>query len=425
VNKPLSPEQAETAEFAAPPDAPAVMSTTKTSLIGAVLIALGPVSMALYTPAMPTLVTAFGTSIATIKLTLTLYFAGFALAQLACGPLSDAFGRRPVTLAFMGLYLFASVIALVSPSVETLLIARFLQGIGAAAGVAIARAIVRDLFTGQAAAQIMNTMGIMLALGPALSPTIGGITLDLVGWHAIFGLMVVYGCVVVGLVLFSLPETNRAPDMRLVHPAGLIRAYGQLLRDRRFVLPGIILGASLGGFYALGTMLPFVLIDRAGLTPTQFGLGMLAQSLSFMVGGLTTRKLLLRIEASRLVLPGLCGALLATGLLCVFVNLAPPTYLTVMGPIALYAFSLAFVMPSPSTSALAPFPHLAGAAAAMLGFMQMGGGLLGSLAAAGFGDPVVAIAVVLPTMAVISLGAGLAALKPVQAPESRRPRRGP
>lgn len=406
MNRPVAP--AETAASTPiPPDPGARMTPTKTAWIGAILVALGPISMALYTPAMPALVAAFGTTIGTIKLTLTVYFAGFALAQLACGPLSDAYGRRPVTLVFMLLYVAASLVAFLAPTVEVMLAARFLQGIGAAAGVAISRAIVRDLFEGQEAARIMNTVGIMLALGPALSPTLGGLTLDLLGWHAIFGLMVIYGLAAVLVVHFVLPETNRDPDPSRVRPRGLVAAYGALLVEPRFVLPAVILGSSLGALYALGTMLPFVLIDRAGLTPTQFGLGMIAQSGSFAAGGILVRRLLVKTDAGRLVLPGIVIGLAAALVLAVLMRTVPPTFATVMVPIGVYAFSLALIMPGPSTSALAPFPHMAGAAAALLGFMQMGGGLLGSLVAALFGDPVAALGTILPAMMLIALAASL------------------
>src|SRR5690606_2781124 len=117
------------------------------SAIGAMLVAVGPVSLALYTPAMPQIVEAFGTTESAVKMTLSLYFAGFAFSQLICGPLSDGLGRKPVTFAFMAIYAAASFIALLAPSVEMLIFARFLQGFGAAVGVAVSRALVRDLFT--------------------------------------------------------------------------------------------------------------------------------------------------------------------------------------------------------------------------------------------------------------------------------------
>ena len=152
-----------TAPVAAP-----LMSERRVSLLGALLVAIGPISMALFTPAMTEIVRAFGTTEAAVKMTLSLYFAGFALAQLVCGPLSDGFGRKPVALAFMGIYLLASALALFAPTIEFLIAARFLQGVGAAVGVAISRAVVRDLFTNERSARIMNLIGMILGIGPAI-----------------------------------------------------------------------------------------------------------------------------------------------------------------------------------------------------------------------------------------------------------------
>ncbi len=194
------------------------MSEGRLAVIGGLLVALGPISLSLYTPAMPELVHVFSTDVATIKLTLTSYFAGFALSQLVCGPLSDAFGRRRIALAFTFIYLVGSVIAAGAPSVEWLLGARLVQGIGAAAGVSIARAMVRDLHTGDASIRIMNMIGVLLAIGPAASPTIGGIALDLFGWQSIFAFMVGYGAILTLVLLTLTPETNRNPDPSRLRP---------------------------------------------------------------------------------------------------------------------------------------------------------------------------------------------------------------
>ncbi|WP_075217252.1 multidrug effflux MFS transporter [Mongoliimonas terrestris] len=388
-----------------------ILSERATSAFGAMLVAIGPISMALYTPAMPTLVTAFGTTMAMVKATLTAYFAGFALAQLVCGPLSDGYGRKPVVLGFLALYVAASLVALVAPTAEWLIAARFVQGVGAAAGVAISRAIVRDSFTGQQSARIMNTIGIWLAVGPALSPTIGGILLQVFDWHAIFVSMVVYGVVLLAVVAVGLPETNRTPDPARARPAGLVSAYRMLLADRRFLRPSLVVGLTIGGLYALGTMLPFVIIERVGLSPTAFGLGMLMQSGSFIAGGIVTRRLLKRMDAGRLVIPGL--VLCATGGVMLFASLSllPPSFLGIMGPVGVFAFALALFMPAMTTEGLAPFPQAAGAAAALMGFLQMGGGFAGSAIATLFADPVLALATIVPAMTVIGLGLALALRK--------------
>src|SRR5690606_27488383 len=230
-----------------------VMSERRTALVGGLMVAIGPVSMALYTPALPALVQAFDTSEAVVKLSLTVYFAGFSFAQLVCGPLSDAFGRRPISVGFLVLYIAASLVAVFAPTIEWLLAARLVQGIGASVGVAISRAIVRDQYIGQTSARIMNAIAMTLALGPAVSPTLGGLVLEASGWHGSFWLMVAFGVALVVLVLTGLPETNRTLDRAAVRPVRLLRTYVSLLGDRRFLRPSLAIALTIGVFYTLAT----------------------------------------------------------------------------------------------------------------------------------------------------------------------------
>ncbi len=382
---------------AQPVAAQPVMSELRVSIIGALLVAIGPISMALFTPAMPEIVRAFGTTDAAVKMTLSLYFAGFAFAQLVCGPLSDGYGRKPITIAFMGIYLAATVAAILAPTIELLIAARFAQGVGAAAGVAISRAIVRDLFTNERSARIMNLIGMILGIGPAFSPTLGGITMELFGWHAIFGFMLAFGVTIILVVKFAMTETV-VRDPSRVKPRALMRSYRSLSTSGYFMWSSLVMGGSVGALYTLATILPFVLMDRVGLTPTQFGLGMLMQSGAFFIGAVVMRKLMGTRSAYQLVRPGLCFIAAGSLLLAVGLHLFEPSFLLVMAPVGVYAFGIAFVMPAMSTASLAPFPHMAGAAASMSGFIQMGGGLVGGMIAALVGDPVTGISTVIPAM---------------------------
>src|SRR4051795_3863307 len=307
------------------PPAP-LMTETRTAVVGALIVALGSVSMSLYTPAMPALVDTFNTTPATVKLTLTVYFGGFAFAQLVCGPLSDAYGRRPVALGFFSIYLLGSVIAAFSPAIQWLVVGRMLQGIGVAAGIAISRAIVRDQFTGQRSARIMNLIGLMLAIGPAVSPALGGLILTTVGWHAIFLVMVAYGIVVVLVLGFGVRQTNRAPDPTKAHPSQIARSYMILLHDRGFMRAGLLLGLMLGGIYTLAVLLPFVMIDLVGLTPTQFGLAMICQTGSYMLGAAVTGRALRRIAAARLIPVGVVLGVVAGLWLAIGLRLVRPSY---------------------------------------------------------------------------------------------------
>jgi DHA1 family bicyclomycin/chloramphenicol resistance-like MFS transporter len=389
------------------------MSEARTSVIGAFLVALGPISMALYTPAMPELVRAFGTTESMIKLTLSLYFGGFACAQLVAGTLSDAFGRRPVTIGFMLIYLVGSLMSAFAPSVEVLIAGRLVQGVGASAGMTVARAIVRDQFTGNKSASIMNLMGMMLAIGPALAPTIGSISLETLGWQSIFFIMVGFSIAACLMVAFAMAETS-VPDRAKARPGPILAGYAEILTDLRFISGSLVIGGAVGILYTLASVLPFVLIERVGLTPLQYGIGMLLQSGSYIAGSIVVRALLKRTGAAALMVPGLVIVGLGCAALWGAIHFLPLTFLSVMLPVALCAFGIAFVTPYMMTATVAPFPHIAGTAAAMMGFVQMGSGLIGGMICAAIGAPVLALEMVIPAfglVAAVSYLVYLAALK--------------
>lgn len=393
-----------------------LMSELRVSVVGALMVTIGPVSLTLYTPAMPALVAAFNTDITTVKLTLTVFFLGFAFSQLVCGPLSDAFGRRPVAMTFFTVYLAGSLVAMTATDIGWLLVGRGLQGVGCAAGIAISRAIVRDQYTGQASARVMNLIGTMLAIGPAMSPTIGGFLLGVASWHAVFVAMSILGVVLVCLVAFGVPETNRAPDRALAAPRSFLRSYGRLLRDRTFLRASLVLGFGLGGIYTLASLIPFILIMEVGLTPAQFGLAMVLQSGSFICGSLVAGILLRRTNALRLIPIGLALVLCGATGFAVGLRLLPPSTASVMMPVSVWAFGLAFIIPGCTTTALAGFAHIAGAASALMGFMQIGGGFFGTALSVLFPSPLSAITLLVPAMATCAVAAHILLRPPQSAP---------
>jgi Bcr/CflA subfamily drug resistance transporter len=373
------------------------MSERRTSMLGALLATLGPISMSIYTPAMPELVQAFGTTESMIKLTLSVYFGGFSIAQLVAGPMSDAFGRRNATLAFVCINLLGSLVCAIAPSVEWLLAGRLIQGIGASVGITVARAVVRDQFVGVEASRIMNLIGIMLAIGPAIAPTLGGLALAAFGWQAIFFLLIGFGLLVAGAVIAFMRETS-IPDRSRARPSQLLAAYAELILDRRFLAGTMVLGCSIGTLYAQATMLPFILIERVGMTPTAFGIGMLMQTIPFFLGSVCLRLVSPRLGGEGSVRAGLVSLGLAGVLAALSVQLIEPSYLSIMVPVAFLSFGIAFLTPHMTTTVLRPFPHIAGSASAMMGFIQMGSGFLGGFAAAMIGAPVLAFGIIIPVM---------------------------
>ena len=385
---------------------PPVMSERRVTCLGALLTTLGPVSMAIYTPAMPQLVQAFGTSEAAIKLSLSLFFGGFAVAQLVAGPLADAVGRRKATLIFLTIYLIGSVLASVATTVEAILAARLIQGIGASVGVVIGRAIVRDLYTGAHAARILNMIGIFLAIGPALGPTLGGLALAAFDWHAVFVLMIVFGLLATACTFFLLRETV-VPDRSRLVPSQLIANYAEVSRKPIFLATSLILSGTIGALYAQATMLAFILINKVGLTPTQFGMGMLMQSGFFLLGSLSLKVLASRLGNLLCARMGimLCG--IGAIVMALSVAMLHPSFLSIMGPVAICAFGLALVSPYVVTVGMAPFPHIAGSASALTGFLQMSGGFVGGFLAAYVGDPLTAFGIIIPAMELMACAAFL------------------
>lgn len=356
------------------------MSGRRTAIIGGLMVATGPLSLTLYAPALPSLVTDLGTTDAGGKLTLTVYFAAFALAQLLCGPLSDRFGRRVTGIAFFAIYVLGSLVCTFAPTLELLLLGRILQGFGVSAGVALSRAMVRDLFAGREAIGILTLINLVLTVAPAIAPTLGSAILLFGSWHVMFVVMAAFGLAIIALLSFSsretLPRDRRVP----LNPATILGNYLRLLSAPAFLLPAGTLAAAFGGFYASAALLPFVLIDQIGLTPFQFAMAMLIQTGSFITGNLIAARLSRHIDGWQLVLIGL-GLIAIAGLgYAIGPRLWPGEVLGVMIPVGFWMLALACLSPSATAAAMSGFGEIAGSAGALTGFFQMGGGFLASLA---------------------------------------------
>ena len=204
------------------------------------------------------------------------------------------------------------------------------------------------------------------------------------------------------MVRLALVETVQR-DLSRIRPVSLLRSYATLLASPHFLTAALVIAGSAGAIYTQATVLPFILIDRVGLTPTEFGLGMLMQTGGYLTGSLLVRRLMKRFGAFRIVPAGMVFVGLGAIHMAVGLGIHEPNFLLVMGPVAFYTFGLAFVMPAMTTAALAPFPQIAGAASSLMGFLQMGAGLLGGILAALFGDPVEALATIVPAMALIAI----------------------
>nr|WP_269144678.1 multidrug effflux MFS transporter [Devosia faecipullorum] len=380
------------------------MSARRTALIGGLMVATGPLSLTLYSPALPTIVADFGTTDTAGKLTLTVYFAAFALAQLICGPLSDRYGRRAVGMVFFAIYVLGSLIAAAAPSLEMLFIGRFVQGFGVSAGVALSRAMVRDQFIGSEAIRILTLVSLILTITPAIAPTLGSVILLLGSWHFMFVVMAGFGLAILALLATGARETLPEDKRVKLRLRTILANYRALLVAPDFVVPSLLLGLAFAGFHAFTAILPFIFIDDLGLTPFQFAMIMLAQTASFILGSLAAGSLSTRLGSAGLM----AVALSLFGLSGLIFGLLPRLFDTsivaIMAPVGLWTIGLAFLTPSATTAAMAGFGSIAGAAGALTGFFQVGGGFAGSLAAGAlFPTARAALTIQLPFVALLIL----------------------
>src|SRR4051794_5410713 len=256
----------------APRSAAAPPGAARTALTLGAFVALGPLTIDMYLPALPTITRELGTTSATVQLTLTGTLLGLGLGQLVLGPLSDAFGRRRPLLAGTALHVLASLLVLVAPNVAVLGTLRVLQGAGAAAGAVIALAVVRDLYDGRAAATMLSRLFLVLGAAPVLAPTIGGEILRFTSWRGGFAFLAGGGGLVVLLRARGPPQTPPPGRRRRTGAPGAPRGYRSLFRDRVYVGLVLVAGLTMAGLFSYVSGSAFVYQDEFGLDEQQFGL---------------------------------------------------------------------------------------------------------------------------------------------------------
>ncbi|HWU18057.1 MAG TPA: multidrug effflux MFS transporter [Devosia sp.] len=384
------------------------MSARRTAIVGGLMVAAGPLSITLYAPALPSMVGDLMTTEAMGKLTLSVYFGAFALAQLVCGPLSDRFGRKPVAIGFFALYVLGSLVAALAPNIEMLLAGRALQGVGVSAGVALSRAMVRDQFVGSESIRILTLINLILTVAPAVAPTLGSALLLVGSWHVMFVVMAGFGLAIIAMLALGARETQPEAARAPLNPIQILANYRRLLGSAQFMAPALLLAIAFGGFYGFSALLPFVLLEDIGLTPFQFAMTMLIQTGSFITGNLVAGQVARRASGLQMVRIGLVLLVLAGIGFAFGPRVFADSLLAVMVPVGFWMLALAFIGPSTTAAAMAGFGTIAGAAGALTGVFQVGGGFVGStLASLLFPDARSAIVTLLPIMAALALGVAL------------------
>jgi DHA1 family bicyclomycin/chloramphenicol resistance-like MFS transporter len=336
------------------------------------LVAFGPLSTDLYLPSLPALVTVFGTDIATVQLTLSVFLVGFAVSQLVYGPVSDRYGRRPALLGGILVYLAASVACVFADSIGQLIAARFFQAVGACCGPVVARAVVRDVFGRDRAATVLAYMSMAMTLAPAVGPVLGGVLTQAFGWRANFVTLAVIAAAVLAATLLLLGETNAHRDAEALRPSRLLTNYLRLLRDRGYGGYALTVACAYSGIFAFISGSSFVLVNRVGLSPAAYGFAFAAVVLGYTTGSFLAGRLSARLGVDRMVRLGTAvsaaGGLAGAALAWMDVVTVP----AVVVPVFVYIFGVGFTLPNAMAGAVGPYPTMAGLASALLGFAQMG-----------------------------------------------------
>ena len=332
--------------------------------------AIGPVTLNIMVPALPSLVVRLTADAATVQLTLSLYLFSLATAQLFLGPLSDRFGRRPVMLAGLALNVVASVAAIWASSIGWLIFARVVQAVGASGGIVICRAIIRDLYERDRAAAVIGLVTTAMVVAPMVAPFVGGLLDTAFGWQAIFLAIAVMSAAVLLWAVLVLPETR--PERAPQSPGTMVQEWRALLGHRRFY--GYLLVGAFGSatFFVFLGGAPHIVVTLMRRSSAEYGLWFAVMSLGYMSGNFTVSRLSQRFGIDAMIVAGLVfeliGVLAMTGLIAVFGNHGP--WLLFL-PQFVVSYGNGLMMATAMAGAVSIRPQAAGSAAGMAGFVQM------------------------------------------------------
>ncbi|MEO7078207.1 MAG: multidrug effflux MFS transporter [Rhodococcus sp. (in: high G+C Gram-positive bacteria)] len=372
-------------------------------LVLGALIALGPLTIDMYLPALPAIVDDLNSSSAAVQLTLTGTLIGLALGQLVIGPLSDIIGRRLPLIAGTAVHVVASLLCVLAPNVAVLGLFRGLQGLGAAAAAVVAMAVVRDLFTGRAAATVLSRLMLVMGVAPVLAPSLGGAVLLAGSWRWVFGVLAVLGVALLVLAVFSLRESLPPERRRGRGIMPVVRTYGSLLRDGQFVVLVLVAALAMSALFAYVAGSSFVLQEQFELDEQQFAVVFALGAIALIGASQLNVVLLAHFTPVRIVISALSAGVLAAAVMTVLAVADIGGIFGFLIPLWFVLGAVGFVMPNAPALALSRHGEAAGTAAALLGAAQFGSGAIVAPVVGVLGNDAVAVSVTMVGVSAIAL----------------------
>jgi MFS transporter, DHA1 family, multidrug resistance protein len=370
----------------------------------ALMTALGPLSMDLYLASLPDIERLMSATTADAQLTISIYLVGYAIAQIFYGPLSDRYGRRPVLLWALAVFVVAGSACAMATSIEMLIVGRFVQSLGGAGSQVIARAIVRDLYSGPRAGRELSLIGAVMALAPIIGPIFGGALHMAFGWQSNFVFVVVAGLIIAAVVWKLLPETLREPVREPITPVSIFRGFGGFLADNRYLAYLGLITFSYAGLFAWISGSAFVLQRIYVLNPFQFGVAFGVSCAGYLIGTLIASKLVMRSGIGLTIGIGVLAQAGGGLFMVLAVALGWSSSVWILLAIAVYLFGLGFAGPQAMAGALTPFPDRAGSASSLFGFVQQSwAAIVGVVVGHLLGNSALPMAVAIAIMGVATL----------------------
>ncbi|ROO62960.1 DHA1 family bicyclomycin/chloramphenicol resistance-like MFS transporter [Micromonospora sp. Llam0] len=385
-------------------------------LVLGTLIAVGPLTIDMYLPALPAISDDLQTTAAGVQLTLTGTLAGLAIGQLIIGPLSDVWGRRRPLLVGTALHVLASVLCAVAPNIAVLGTLRIVQGFGAAAAAVIAMAVVRDMFSGIAFARVLSRLLLVMGVAPVLAPTLGSALLNWTHWRGVFAALAVLGLALIAVTALGLPETLPPHRRRPARVLDTLRVYGSLFRDRIFVGLVLVAGFSMASLFAYVAGSSFVLQDQYGLDEQQFGIAFGAGAVGMITATQLNVRLLRRYSPQQILRTSLIAGLVCGLVLLGFAATNVGGLPGVLIPLWAVLAAAGFALPNAPALALAGHGEAAGTASAMLGAVQFGVGALAAPVVGLLGTGSIAMATVITGGVLAALIVLLVVVRPGRLP---------